>query len=147
MLLLYQPSIQPALQIQLSNPALTHPQTQQWVLNLPPRAANLPTVLQLYRHILIPLSFWELMMSNRRILPTMALVGSAPTPHSNTLVETFSLMLALHCVAGGYYPVEIGEIFVDCYQVVKKLGWGHFSTVWLCWDMVWVRVWPIWLFL
>uniref|UniRef100_A0A665VUA4 non-specific serine/threonine protein kinase n=1 Tax=Echeneis naucrates TaxID=173247 RepID=A0A665VUA4_ECHNA len=37
---------------------------------------------------------------------------------------------------GGYYLVEIGEIFVDRYQVVKKLGWGHFSTVWLCWDMV-----------
>ncbi|XP_047439970.1 SRSF protein kinase 2-like [Mugil cephalus] len=37
---------------------------------------------------------------------------------------------------GGYYAVEIGEIFVDRYQVVKKLGWGHFSTVWLCWDMV-----------
>ncbi|CAG5984091.1 unnamed protein product [Menidia menidia] len=37
---------------------------------------------------------------------------------------------------GGYYPIEIGEIFVDRYQVVKKLGWGHFSTVWLCWDMV-----------
>uniref|UniRef100_A0A3Q3WJZ0 non-specific serine/threonine protein kinase n=1 Tax=Mola mola TaxID=94237 RepID=A0A3Q3WJZ0_MOLML len=36
---------------------------------------------------------------------------------------------------GGYYQVEIGEIFVDRYQVVKKLGWGHFSTVWLCWDM------------
>ncbi|XP_059186302.1 SRSF protein kinase 3-like [Centropristis striata] len=37
---------------------------------------------------------------------------------------------------GGYHPVEIGEIFVDRYQVVKKLGWGHFSTVWLCWDMM-----------
>ncbi|KAM3621175.1 uncharacterized protein V6R79_007382 [Siganus canaliculatus] len=37
---------------------------------------------------------------------------------------------------GGYYHIEIGEIFVDRYQVVKKLGWGHFSTVWLCWDMV-----------
>ncbi|TKS71136.1 SRSF protein kinase 3 [Collichthys lucidus] len=37
---------------------------------------------------------------------------------------------------GGYYHVEKGEIFVDRYQVVKKLGWGHFSTVWLCWDMV-----------
>ncbi|XP_041837625.1 SRSF protein kinase 2-like [Melanotaenia boesemani] len=37
---------------------------------------------------------------------------------------------------GGYYPVEIGDVFVDRYQVVKKLGWGHFSTVWLCWDMV-----------
>ncbi|XP_054640055.1 SRSF protein kinase 2-like isoform X2 [Dunckerocampus dactyliophorus] len=40
------------------------------------------------------------------------------------------------CVAGGYYPVEVGEIFEDRYQVVRKLGWGHFSTVWLCWDMV-----------
>uniref|UniRef100_A0A7N8WXT8 non-specific serine/threonine protein kinase n=1 Tax=Mastacembelus armatus TaxID=205130 RepID=A0A7N8WXT8_9TELE len=37
---------------------------------------------------------------------------------------------------GGYYPIDIGEIFVDRYQVVKKLGWGHFSTVWLCWDMI-----------
>ncbi|XP_077582537.1 SRSF protein kinase 3-like [Stigmatopora nigra] len=37
---------------------------------------------------------------------------------------------------GGYHPVEIGEIFEDRYQVVKKLGWGHFSTVWLCWDML-----------
>lgn len=37
---------------------------------------------------------------------------------------------------GGYYPVEIGEIFTDRYQVVKKLGWGHFSTVWLCWDLL-----------
>ncbi|XP_019734937.1 SRSF protein kinase 2-like isoform X2 [Hippocampus comes] len=37
---------------------------------------------------------------------------------------------------GGYYPVEIGEILENRYQVVKKLGWGHFSTVWLCWDMV-----------
>uniref|UniRef100_A0A8C5D597 non-specific serine/threonine protein kinase n=1 Tax=Gouania willdenowi TaxID=441366 RepID=A0A8C5D597_GOUWI len=36
---------------------------------------------------------------------------------------------------GGYYPVEIGDIFADRYQVIKKLGWGHFSTVWLCWDM------------
>ncbi|XP_034442344.1 SRSF protein kinase 2-like isoform X1 [Hippoglossus hippoglossus] len=36
---------------------------------------------------------------------------------------------------GGYYLVEIEEIFVGRYQVVRKLGWGHFSTVWLCWDM------------
>lgn len=35
---------------------------------------------------------------------------------------------------GGYHPVEIGDIFHTRYQVVRKLGWGHFSTVWLCWD-------------
>ncbi|KAI1005546.1 Protein kinase [Podosphaera aphanis] len=33
---------------------------------------------------------------------------------------------------GGYHPVMIGEQFKDGkYTVVRKLGWGHFSTVWL----------------
>jgi serine/threonine-protein kinase SRPK3 len=36
---------------------------------------------------------------------------------------------------GGYHPVRIGEIFHNNrYHVVQKLGWGYFSTVWLCWD-------------
>ncbi|XP_057686145.1 SRSF protein kinase 3-like [Corythoichthys intestinalis] len=36
---------------------------------------------------------------------------------------------------GGYYPVAIGDLFNGRYHVVRKLGWGHFSTVWLCWDL------------
>ncbi|KAK5909059.1 hypothetical protein CgunFtcFv8_017063 [Champsocephalus gunnari] len=36
---------------------------------------------------------------------------------------------------GGYYPVQIGDLFNGRYHVVRKLGWGHFSTVWLCWDL------------
>ncbi|KAJ7267646.1 kinase-like domain-containing protein [Mycena haematopus] len=36
---------------------------------------------------------------------------------------------------GGYHPVKIGDAFSDDrYVVVRKLGWGHFSTVWLTWD-------------
>ncbi|KAF8199963.1 kinase-like domain-containing protein [Mycena galopus ATCC 62051] len=36
---------------------------------------------------------------------------------------------------GGYHPVKIGDAFSDeRYVVVRKLGWGHFSTVWLTWD-------------
>lgn len=36
---------------------------------------------------------------------------------------------------GGYHPVQIGERFKDGkYTVVRKLGWGHFSTVWLSRD-------------
>ena len=47
---------------------------------------------------------------------------------------------------GGYHPVSIGDVFNNkywflssylylCrYHVLRKLGWGHFSTVWLCWD-------------
>lgn len=36
---------------------------------------------------------------------------------------------------GGYHPVKIGDYLdEDNYIVVGKLGWGHFSTVWLCYD-------------
>ncbi|EHK96362.1 putative protein kinase dsk1 [Glarea lozoyensis 74030] len=38
---------------------------------------------------------------------------------------------------GGYHPVTVGEQFKDGkYTVVRKLGWGHFSTVWLSRDNV-----------
>jgi len=36
---------------------------------------------------------------------------------------------------GGYHPVKIGDLFHNRYHVIRKLGWGHFSTVWLCWDL------------
>ena len=36
---------------------------------------------------------------------------------------------------GGYHPVMIGDKFNQArYTVVSKLGWGHFSTVWMCHD-------------
>ncbi|MCJ1481302.1 serine/threonine protein kinase, CMGC group [Schaereria dolodes] len=36
---------------------------------------------------------------------------------------------------GGYHPVTVGETFKEGkYIVVRKLGWGHFSTVWLSRD-------------
>lgn len=31
--------------------------------------------------------------------------------------------------------MQIGDLFNARYHVVRKLGWGHFSTVWLCWDL------------
>lgn len=36
---------------------------------------------------------------------------------------------------GGYHPVHVGEQYKDGkYTIVRKLGWGHFSTVWLSRD-------------
>lgn len=34
--------------------------------------------------------------------------------------------------SGGYHPVRIGDVYGpnDRYVIVRKLGWGHFSTVW-----------------
>jgi serine/threonine-protein kinase SRPK3 len=38
-------------------------------------------------------------------------------------------------IAGGYHRVLIGDKFNDRYLIVEKLGWGHFSTVWLAKDL------------
>ena len=35
---------------------------------------------------------------------------------------------------GGYHPVKIGDVYNGRYVIEKKLGWGHFSTVWLASD-------------
>ncbi|KAI1203127.1 kinase domain protein [Nemania serpens] len=38
-------------------------------------------------------------------------------------------------LAAQYYPVRVGEVFVNRYQVVGKLGFGAHSTVWLARDL------------
>ncbi|XP_074500635.1 SRSF protein kinase 1a isoform X3 [Sebastes fasciatus] len=36
---------------------------------------------------------------------------------------------------GGYHHVKVGDLYNGKYHVIRKLGWGHFSTVWLAWDV------------
>ncbi len=36
---------------------------------------------------------------------------------------------------GGYHPVHLGDVFNDRYTVVRKLGYGRYSTVWLARDI------------
>lgn len=33
-----------------------------------------------------------------------------------------------------YHPCHIGEVLNNRYVLIQKLGWGHFSTVWLAKD-------------
>jgi len=40
---------------------------------------------------------------------------------------------------GGYHAVTVGEVYNNRYAVIAKLGWGHFSTVWLCQDIRYQR--------
>ena len=35
---------------------------------------------------------------------------------------------------GGYHPVKVGDVYCGRYHVLQKIGYGHFSTVWLCLD-------------
>lgn len=36
---------------------------------------------------------------------------------------------------GGYHPVAIGDVYMGRYQVIRKLGFGQYSTVWLTRDL------------
>jgi len=56
---------------------------------------------------------------------------SSVDEHENTADEEDS---EDYC-KGGYHPVQIGEQYNDGkYTIIRKLGWGHFSTVWLSRD-------------
>ncbi|OUC49423.1 kinase domain protein [Trichinella nativa] len=35
----------------------------------------------------------------------------------------------------GYLVVNLGDVLNGHYYVIRKIGWGHFSTVWLGWDV------------
>ncbi len=37
-----------------------------------------------------------------------------------------------------YHPVRFGECFNQRYEILGKLGWGQYSTVWLANDMQYV---------
>ena len=36
---------------------------------------------------------------------------------------------------GGYHCMHVGEVLINRYVIIQKLGWGHFSTVWLSKDL------------
>lgn len=61
----------------------------------------------------------------------------------NKIIEKVKYIMFYYCfflindkykILGGYHPVQLGNSFNDRYKVIKKLGWGHFSTVWLATD-------------
>lgn len=58
---------------------------------------------------------------------------SSPSVTSEEKFENYCL--------GGYYPVHLGELFNNRYQIISKLGYGVHSTVWLAKDMMWVFAW------
>eukprot|EP01051_Picozoa_sp_SAG22_P002162 SAG22_NODE_95_length_20791_cov_40.318514_2_plen_547_part_00 len=50
-------------------------------------------------------------------------------------------MNARRFLAGGYHPTTVGDKFKEGrYVALQKLGWGHFSVVWLVWDTAGGRV-------
>ena len=61
-----------------------------------------------------------------RSLTTTARVRPAMAQRSEEDLHRYCL--------GGYHPVHLGDFFNDRYTVVRKLGYGQYSTVWLARD-------------
>ena len=47
---------------------------------------------------------------------------------------SFFVILCVLLFLGGYHPAKIGDVYNGHYIIEKKLGFGHFSTVWLASD-------------
>ncbi|CAM1507169.1 Fc.00g068100.m01.CDS01 [Cosmosporella sp. VM-42] len=66
-----------------------------------------------------------------------------PTPGSRAPADDADFRFELNVTAcewgeayhpGGYHPVNLGDIFNSRYRVIRKLGYGSYSTVWLAID-------------
>ena len=75
----------------------------------------------------------------RRISIAAMSTSSPPTPPSRALIddERRFKTITLPCEwvedyrPGGYHPVVLGDVFNRQYKVIRKLGEGSYSTVWL----------------
>ena len=59
--------------------------------------------------------------------------SSKPSKQPDPLNEINEEPLSDYC-DDGYHPTSIGDIFNGRYTVIRKLGWGVYSTVWLVKD-------------
>ena len=81
------------------------------------------------------------MSSFLRWIPKLLRRPAPPRVFSNPNFERLSVHRKVEeetipdYLAARYYPVRIGEVFASRYQVVGKLGYGVFSTVWLARDL------------
>jgi hypothetical protein len=57
-------------------------------------------------------------------------------PTTSIRVNSSNVQTPAHrYVLGGYHPVRLGDKFEDRYVVLRKVGFGRYSTVWLAKDM------------
>lgn len=62
-------------------------------------------------------------------------VVSRSPKHLRALSTISEENMARYC-KGGYHPVRIGDLFNhDKYKIIRKLGYGIYSTVWLAFDL------------
>ena len=67
---------------------------------------------------------------SKKLVPIL-IHGDASIAGQGIIYEVLQMSQLDGYKIGGYHPVKLGEVYNNKYLVLKKLGWGHFSTVWL----------------
>lgn len=78
------------------------------------------------------LQSWKHVLRQRSPLPRRFSLKTGPIIPSEILVEEETLP---YYEPQQYYPVHIGDVYRPKYQIVGKLGYSAYSTVWLCRDL------------
>jgi hypothetical protein len=63
--------------------------------------------------------------------------GAAKPPHIRAEELTFEEPLSDYDI-GGYHRASIGDLLASRYRILRKVGWGVYSTVWLVRDEMFV---------
>ncbi|GAA6048848.1 hypothetical protein JCM3770_003650 [Rhodotorula araucariae] len=89
----------------------------------------------------VPVAIGQHQANHQGSLGQPGSLPSGPQPSSTTSISFESVLTdeeekLSDYEPGGYHPVRVGDVYgpKDRYVVVRKLGWGHFSTVWLARD-------------
>ncbi|KAF9119361.1 serine/threonine protein kinase, CMGC group [Mortierella sp. 14UC] len=88
----------------------------------------------------VPLSNGNILLHNENIAPQQHHKKSSVQDHDHD--DTYSLYSDEEedmedYKRGGYHYIAVGDVFHEGrYITLRKLGWGHFSTVWLARDTV-----------
>jgi hypothetical protein len=70
-----------------------------------------------------------------RAAPRLKLAFGRPSKRSVQTLAFSEEDLSRYCI-GGYHPVRVGDVFNNgTYKVLRKLGYGIYSTVWLVCDV------------
>lgn len=81
--------------------------------------------------------YWVKRMSVAMLYSCIILLKNTYTYLLCNLLKRCKENLLFLFLLGGYHPVKLGDLFNNRYSIIRKLGWGHFSTVWLAWDLRW----------
>jgi hypothetical protein len=88
------------------------------------------------------LQFLRLAQNAGRVKGWRKFSSQSSTIQPSNSIPNFGMEAQNEYRVGGFHPVELGDVFSARYRVLRKLGYGRYSTVWLFEDNQYFTVKP-----